>query len=353
MAAMLGLGGCRATTPSGAPVAEPVAGVLGEASCVGDDAQALHDCVSAERYAEHLRQVVGMRPTGSPHWARVQHLCDATLSGLGFDVERHEYGTGTNVLGVRRGDRWPDERVVVGAHYDHIPGCAGADDNATGVAGALELARVLSSAPQRRTLVVACWDEEEQGLRGSRAWAARARERGERIVVYFNFDAIGFVDRRPGAQRIPAGFSLLFPEQVEALQAQGGRADFITIVTDAAALPHAQGMAEAAQRDGLPHTLLAIPTLVQRTHIAIDLQRSDHAALWDEGYPAIMITDTAEYRSGAYHCREQPDTLDRIDVPFAAGVVAATAYAVALALNAPAQPDAAAATQPDAAAATR
>lgn len=154
-------------------------------------------------------------------------------------------------------------------------------------------------------------------------------------MVYFNFDAIGFVDRRPGTQRIPAGFSLLFPEQVEALRAQDSRADFITIVTDAAALPHAQVMAQVAQRDGLPHALLAIPPLVQRTHIAIDLQRSDHAALWDAGYPAIMITDTAEYRSGAYHCRERPDTLELLDMPFATAVVAATTYAAAQALNPP------------------
>lgn len=317
----------------------PAVAERSDAGCAGSDAQALHDCVQADRYEARLRQVVGMRPPGSAHWRAVQQLCDQTFDALGFSVERHAYATGINVLGVRRGERWPEQRVVVGAHYDHIPGCAGADDNASGVAGVLEAARVLADAPLARTLVVACWDEEERGLLGSRAWAARARERQEQIVVYFNFDAIGFVDRRPGTQRIPAGFSLLFPEQVAALQAQQSRADFIAIVTDAAARPHAQAMAEAAQRDGLPHTLLSIPTLVQRTHIAVDLQRSDHAALWDEGYPAIMITDTAEYRSGAYHCRERPDTIDQIDVDFATGVVAATTYAAALALNPPVDPD--------------
>ncbi len=173
---------------------------------------------------------------------------------------------------------------------------------------------------------------------GSRAWAARAREREDDITVYFNFDAIAFTDPRPDTQEVPPGFGLLFPTEVERLASRGNRADFITIVTDQSALPHAKELAKAAQADGLPVALLDIPTLVQRSHVAVDLQRSDHAPLWDQGYPAVMITDTAEFRSDAYHCRGRPDTIETLDLPFAVRVVRATTQATAMALRASDEP---------------
>ncbi|MCA9655127.1 MAG: M20/M25/M40 family metallo-hydrolase [Myxococcales bacterium] len=334
------LGACRpeAMEPgSPEPRAAP-SPVTREPACLGDDPLALQDCVSPERYEATLRRVVGPRPPGSTRWREVQGLCDSTLSELGFSVERHAYPTGTNVVGRREGTRWPEQSVMLGAHYDHIPGCPGADDNASGVAGILEAARVLSAVEHPRSLVVACWDEEERGLVGSRAWAARARERGEQITVYLNLDAIAFADARPGTQRIPTGFELLFPDEVLALEQREHRADFITVVTDEASEPWARHLRAAAARDGLPMALLSIPALVQRTHVAIDLQRSDHAALWDQGYPAIMITDTAEYRSDAYHCMGRPDTIEGLDLGFATRVVRATTFAAAMALQGPEPP---------------
>lgn len=340
LACVVGLvGACRVPPPETAPepdASPPLDAIAVE--CPGADPASLQDCVLQERYAATLRRVVGPRPPGSARWQEVQNLCDVTLSGLGFEVERHVYATGINVVGRRAGTRWPEQAVMLGAHYDHIPGCPGADDNASGVAGILEAARALSSVEHPRSLVVACWDEEERGLVGSRAWAARARARGEEVAVYLNFDAIAFADPRPNTQRVPAGFDLLFPDQVQKLLEREYRADFITVVTDAAAEPWAHQLEVAAEREGLPMAVLSIPTLIKQTHVAIDLQRSDHAALWDQGYPAIMITDTAEYRSDAYHCRGRPDTIARLDLTFATRVVRATTFAAAMALRG--EPDA-------------
>src|SRR5690606_20146741 len=138
----------------------------------------LSQCVEAARYQADLEAIAMPREPESAHWQAVQDLCAERLEGLGFTVERHAYATGVNVIGVREGTSEPQRRVLVGAHYDHIAGCAGADDNASGVAGALEAARVLAMASFPRTLVVACWDEEERGLIGSRAYAERARTNG-------------------------------------------------------------------------------------------------------------------------------------------------------------------------------
>lgn len=302
-------------------------------ACASAEPRVIEGCVDRQRYEDNLRKIAGVRPPGSRRWQRVQSLCDEELTALGFEVERDNYGSGVNVIGTRRGSRFPNEQVMVGAHYDHIPGCEGADDNASGVAGVLEVARVLSAAEHERTLIVACWDEEERGLLGSTAYAAQAQKRQDELVVYFNFDAIAYTDDRPGAQRIPPGFGVLFPREVEALTAQEQRADFITFVADDRAARFVEPLAATAERIGLPHTVLVIPTLVRRSHLAVDLERSDHASLWRAGYPAIMITDTAEYRSDAYHCRGRPDTLDLLDIPFAIRVVRTVGHAAALALR--------------------
>jgi hypothetical protein len=151
--------------------------------------------------------------------------------------------------------------------------------------------------------------------------------------VYFNFDAVGYVDRRPGAQRIPEGFELLFPEEVDKLREREQRADFIALVTDARARAHADRWASFAARIGQPHVVLEIPELLRALPVAPDLQRSDHAAFWWAGIPAVMLTDTADFRSDAYHCRSRPDTPDTLDYDVLAAVVQASVFATASALT--------------------
>lgn len=299
--------------------------------------EVLAACVATERIQNDLEAVVGFRPPGSVHWGRVQQRCATVFERNGFAVDLHEFPGGVNVIGVRPGVTSPKQRVVIGAHYDHIPGCEGADDNASGVAGVLEVARLLGPTPTDRTVVVACWDREENGLLGSRAWVSGPMRESEAPLVYFNFDAIAFFDSRPHSQRIPTGFGLLFPGQVAKLAEREFRADFIAVVSDQSAGPWAAAFQTHALTLGLPVALLAIPTIVKDWHLAVDLQRSDHASFWNAGVPALMITDTANFRSDVYHCEGGPDALDTLDVDSAADVVAATVFAVATAASDPEQ----------------
>lgn len=272
-----------------------------------------------------------MRPPGSLHWAAVQRHCAQVFERSGFQVALHDFGRGVNVIGVRPGATAPHQRVMVGAHYDHIPGCAGADDNGSGVAALLELARVLGPAPTDRTLVVACWDLEEAGLVGSRAWVAGPMQEQPPPRVYFNFDAIGVSDSRPGSQRVPPGFSLLFPGEVARLAERGNRGDFIALVTDPAAQVWARAIESYGKRIDLAAAVLRVPDVVIDSHLVFDLQRSDHAPFWSADVPAIMITDTADYRSDAYHCGARPDSVDVVDIDFVDAVVRSTVFAVATA----------------------
>ena len=319
---------CAPPSATGPATSDPdTARAVDPPVCAAVDPAGVAACVDPARYAADLRFVAQPRPPGSAHHIRVQAMCAEVFERAGYDVVVDRYRTGTNVLGVREGDEsaW----VLYGAHYDHLPGCDGADDNASGVAAVLELSRVLAAIPTRRTIAFACWDEEERGLVGSRDWARRLSAAAIDVSLYVNFDAIAFADDRPDTQAIPTGFGLLFADEVERLRDRQSRADFIALVADPKGAPFASLIETYGQSQQLPAALLEIPQLVKDSGLVYDLQRSDHASLWDVGVGAVMITDTAEFRSDAYHCRDREDDVDSLDLTFATRVVRATAAASA------------------------
>ncbi len=298
---------------------------------------ALGRCVDGARYQADLERVAQERTPASAHWMAVQDLCASRLTALGFTVERHAYATGVNVVGVREGTSEPARRVYVGAHYDHIRGCAGADDNASGVAGALEVARVLSQRRFPRTLVVACWDEEERGLIGSRAYAERARSRGETVEAYFNFEMIGYVDHAPNSQRLPPGVSLVFPAAAREWEERERRGDFLAAIGNERAADALVALERYADLLGLPFIPLSLSEELSSSPLVGDLRRSDHASFWDNGFPGIMLTDTSEFRYDRYHCTRGPDVVANLDRTFSSQVVAVTVAAAAEALGLPRQ----------------
>lgn len=291
-------------------------------------ALAIADRVDPERYRADLEFVSLERPPGSPHWQAVQDRCASVLSEAGFTVERFTASPGgTNVIGTRLGSAPELPAIVVGAHYDHIEGCAGADDNGSGTAALLELARVLGPAEHawKRSLVMACWDEEELGLLGSKAWADAQIAAGKRFGLYVNFDAMGYADATPRSQSLPPGVDVLFAKQLAELEARDYRADFIALLADQAAAPIAERALAHARRIELPAIMLAIPSAMKNEPALADIRRSDHASFWAHDVPAVFFSDTAEFRTNTYHCRGRPDTADTVDVAFAAKVVRASA----------------------------
>ena len=304
-------------------------------ACPMGSAAELAGCVDPARYLADLEFVAQPREPGSEHWQAVQDLCVERLSAAGFEVDLHTYASGVNVLGRKLGTELPDEQVLIGAHYDHIPGCNGADDNATGLAGALEAARVLGQADFPRTLIVACWDEEEDGLVGSEAYVELASSLGDNILFNYNFEMIGFRDDSPNAQTVPDGFELLFPDQVAELEANEYRGDFIAVIVDDAGVPFVEPFVSYAESFGVPALLLPVPADLKNSPLLADLRRSDHAAFWEQDIPAVMLTDTSNFRYANYHCAAGEDAVELLDHDFAAGVVAATVGAAAEALGLP------------------
>lgn len=302
----------------------------GTGACSATSPEGLAACVDATRYEADVKLITGERDPGSTHWQVVQDRCADVLKGAGFSVEKHAYGSGVNVIGTRAGKTKPDERVLIGAHYDHLKGCPGADDNATGTSGVLEMARVLGTVGFARTLVVACFDEEEDGLEGSKAYALRALANGEKLVGVTVFDMIGFVDDAPGSQSMPAGFDAVFPKQIAEVKNNQSRANFLFLAHDTASAAHGAVFESALEKGGRMGIRVEVPSALMGVS---DLRRSDHAPFWDAGFPALFAGDTAEFRYAAYHCKSGDDVVANLSFEFATQVVRAATVAVATQLE--------------------
>lgn len=288
--------------------------------------------VETQRFIDDVTAIALPRAPGTAHWQTVQDLCADRLEALGYTVELHAYGTGTNVIGRREGTTLPDEHVVISAHYDSVSQCAGADDNASGVAGTLEAARVLALAPHDRSLVVACWDEEEAGLIGSRAWVQQEAA-GLSITASFVFEMIGYRSSEPGSQRTDPNLDAAYPDQTAAIAANEYRGDFILLIHDDLAATAVADFEATALTLGLPTIVLPVSDGLKKSTLASGLRRSDHAPFWDADIAAIQITDTANFRNPHYHCSSGPDAVADIDAAFATLNIQATVAAAAAALD--------------------
>lgn len=222
---------------------------------------------------------------------------------------------GVNLLAYDHGRTEPEAGdVILIAHLDTVRNSIGADDNASGVAVALEVARQLHGGGHR--VVIALVDFEELWHLGSRE-LARTLPRPALVVC---LDAVGFFNDEPDSQHIPAGLGILFPRLARQLRANERRGNFILGVhRRRASETFAHRWARAAAAAGLGAALLRDPRWNgpgQRvTHwvnpLLMDLDRSDHEPFWRRGIPAVLLTATATLRSPHYHRNtDTPDTLD-------------------------------------------
>lgn len=298
-----------------------------EPACPAQTPADLMGCVDPVRFQDDLEFISEAREPGSAHWQAVQDLCADRFTELGYEVTLQDYGTGINVVGVRAGIDPAGQQVIVGAHYDHIPACSGADDNGTGVAALLELARILVDIPTQQTLVVTCWDEEELGLIGSAAQAQIAIDENQVISGVLSLDSIGAASDQPDSQVVPDGFELLFPDQYAELEANQFRGDFLLWVSDDTMMPVGQALDGFANQLDLETLGTSLDDDLKISPLLADLRRSDHASFWDLDIPAMLLNDTGEFRYASYHCLDgSDDTVDKVDQAF---VVAVTKVAIA------------------------
>jgi Zn-dependent M28 family amino/carboxypeptidase len=238
----------------------------------------------------------------------------------GYDVQRQAYEVGgttcCNLEVEIPGNGVADEIVVIGAHYDSVPGSPAANDNASGVGAILALAERFRGRQISRTLRFVAFVNEEAPYAhteqmGSRVYARRCRERREKVTAMLSLETIGYYGDAPKSQKYPPLIGWLYPST----------ADFIAFVGNTRHVGLVRRVTRAFRRhEPFPSQGGALPELVS------DIGRSDHWSFWQEGYPALMVTDTAPFRYPYYHTPD--DTPDKIDFERTARVVRGLGYAI-------------------------
>jgi Zn-dependent M28 family amino/carboxypeptidase len=233
-----------------------------------------------------------------------QYIEDA-LKHQGYEVQSQDYVVQMrkvrNLIAEIRGGARANEIVVIGAHYDTVFDCPGADDNTSGVAALLELARLLkNSHPERTVRFVAFVNEEPPHFQtenmGSWVYAKEVHRKKENIVAALSLETIGTYSDVEGSQRYPEGFKSLYPSKGNFIAFIGNLSSH-GLVRDAV-----RSFREAEQ---FPSEGSAVPESIA------GVGWSDHWSFWQEGYPAIMVTDTAPFRNRNYHePTDKPETLD-------------------------------------------
>lgn len=267
--------------------------------------------VDAERLWRHLEALVGERYEDGDR-DRTQKYIFQQLQSMGFSPRLQPFNAGVNIFAQRQGTDPSSGAILVAAHYDSVLRSPGADDNATGVATVLEVARLLGSRPTPRTLQVALFDREELGLLGSLAFAGKPSHLQDLQGVIV-LDMVGYACHTAGCQRYPEG---LVSNQL--LEAAGitspDRGEFLAVVGDAEHLPLLATFADSRMAGLPPVVTLPVPL---KGVLTPDVLRSDHAPFWYKGVGAVLVTDTANLRSPHYH--QPSDTLATIDRSFFAG----------------------------------
>ena len=264
-------------------------------------------------HVNHLAHHIGERHLWrGDSMARAADYIESHLTRCGYAPGRQNYTaygqTVSNIIAEKRGAG--SETVVIGAHYDTVPGSPGADDNASAVAGLLELARLMSKRASRLSLIFAAFANEESpafgtDYMGSMQYARRLKKEKRDIRFMISLEMIGYF-RKDRPQSYPVGLMRSFYPKT---------ADFIAVVGDFRSGRHVHWLAGCIRRFGGVKTA----ALVAPRHFG-GIDRSDQLAFWHHGFKAVMVTDTAYFRNPNYH--RETDTAETLDFDMSAQVVA-------------------------------
>jgi Zn-dependent M28 family amino/carboxypeptidase len=275
---------------------------------------------AAEFHGDSLRRTVielaGV--IGERNVYQYSNLCQASdfiehsFLDAGYRPIRQEYQasrkTFANIEVELKGENFPEEIIIVGAHYDSARGSPGANDNASGIAALLALCRSFAHKRISRTIrFVAFTNEERPFLRtphmGSRVYASRSRARSEIVKAMFSLETIGYYSKEKGSQWL-SFFGSVYP----------ARGDFILFVANG----FSRDLLNQTTESFPSHTDIPFETAILPS-FAPGARSSDHWSFWKEGYPGLMVTDTAPLRYPHYH--KPTDTPDKLRYDFLNGIV--------------------------------
>jgi Iap family predicted aminopeptidase len=284
----------------------------GQPPPLDDEFLSLRDLL--RRHVQKLAGEIGERNLQRyPQLQAAADYIEEELTAAGYQVDRQEFKsrghTCYNLAAELPGITIPEEIVVIGAHYDSVPGCPGAGDNASGVAAVLALAKRFADQRPARTLRFVAFANEELPYfhtpdMGSWVYAQRCRKENDNIVAMLSLETIGYYSDQSGSQQYPPPFGALYPSE----------GNFIAVVGNVGSRPLVHRVIAAFRKHAkFPSEGGAIPGETP------GVGWSDHWSFWQEGYQAVMITDTALFRYPYYHHPE--DTPDKLNYDHMARVL--------------------------------
>jgi aminopeptidase YwaD len=273
-----------------------------------------------QRLLSHLQALVGTR---HPHTSRsklqqVESYVSRQLRRPGVTVELHLFHalgeTYHNIVATLAAQK-PGPPLIVAAHFDTVADSPGADDNASGLAVLLEVARLIHAQALARPVRLIAFNLEEENLLGSLAYVDHLRQKGEQILGAIVLECVGYARSEQGTQQRPPHVPIEVPSV----------GDFLAVVGNEKSRELVTAITLSGSRAVPP--LKIIPLVVSgRGERLPDTRRSDHAAFWEHGYPAVMLTDTANFRNPHYH--RPTDTIETLNLTFLGHVTLAVTAAV-------------------------
>ncbi|MBS0152099.1 MAG: M28 family peptidase [Nitrospira sp.] len=277
--------------------------------------------IDRNRLREDLQALVGERhPITSPHRLRqTEAYLHRRFSEAELTVTTQSFpafgGTSHNVIGtVLPGSNpaQPAPPLILAAHFDTVEGSPGADDNASALAVMLYVAHQVKTMTLARPIRFIAFNLEEENLLGSRAYTSLLQKNGESIHGAIVLECVGYASHQPNSQKIPPGVPIAVPTTGNFLAVIGNeRSHQLT------------GSVAQAMKPHLPIVPLVVPGNGEKLP---DTRRSDHTSFWEQGFPAVMLTDTANFRNPHYH--QPTDTLETLNLDFIAAVVDGVTAAV-------------------------
>ncbi|MEX2381324.1 MAG: M20/M25/M40 family metallo-hydrolase [Opitutales bacterium] len=265
---------------------------------------------------EEIAGEIGERNIQTPdRYHEAADFIEERFHASGYAVKRQTFDVSgvacSNLEAAIRGASRPDEIIVIGAHYDTVPGSPGANDNTSGVAGTLALASLMADSRPGRTVRFVAFANEETPYfytenMGSLRYARQARENGEKIVGMISLETIGYFSDEQGSQKYPFPLNRFYPSR-------GNFVGFVTHTRADSRVLLREAIAVFRERTSFPSEGAILPERIP------GVGWSDHWAFWQAGYPAFMITDTAPYRYPHYHTEQ--DTPEKLDYPRMARIV--------------------------------
>jgi aminopeptidase YwaD len=257
-------------------------------------------------------------PFGYSGLERAGRYIQEEMKTLGFDVKEDilewEGKIYRNIISEKKGTVFPERVILVGAHYDTVPGSPGADDNGSAIAVLLEVARGFQNVSLESTLKLVAFTLEEVGFVGSIHYARRAEKEGEKVVGMISLEMVGFTH---GTQNYPPYLNPKYYPNV---------GDFISIIGNERSRPFLEEVVRSFKKhtSHLPIEVLLVPGNGEGMEEA---RLSDNSSFWDRGFPAVMITDTAFLRNPNYHLPS--DTMETLDFEFMRKVALGVYFSVA------------------------